>query len=305
MVKTTQRVVIAGASGFIGSALSREFADRGYEVIKLRRGEEGKETWDPESHRLDEALLAGADAVVCLSGANLAGRPWTKEYKKTLLRSRLDSVGTIVEAIGRLAPDERPRAFLCSSAVGIYGASCGDTVLTEEAPTGKDFLARLCLRWEATARRAHSEHGVRTILARTGLVISDRGGILQKMLPVYRLGLGAQLGSGQQWMPIISLHDCVRAFIHAAESGDLNGPVNVCAPVPVRNGDFHRALAASQRRVAFLRIPRWLISGIGREFARQTLLASQRAIPQALIDSGFTFSKPDIDAILSVGVEEG
>lgn len=298
MDATPQRVVIAGASGFIGRALSDFFTAKGTTVTQLRRATQGKGSWDPATGRLDEGILATADAVICLSGASLVGRPWTREYKKTLLRSRVDSARTIVDAIGRLSPEERPGTLVCSSAVGIYGANCGDQPLTEQAPLGRDFLAGLCQRWEATARHAQTDHGVRTVNLRTGLVMSAHGGMMQKLLPAYRWGVGAQLGDGCQWMPLISVHDCLRVFEHVITTQDISGPVNMCAPEPVRNADFHQILCQVLRRPGFFRVPSWLLRGVGGEFAHQTLLASQRAIPQVLMNTGFEFTSPHVDSIV-------
>lgn len=298
MESMPQRVVIAGASGFIGQALSQSLSSQGIEVIKLRRGAQGGASWDPATGSLDEGILARVDAVICLSGASLVGRPWTKAYKKILLRSRVDSARTIVEAIGRLHPEERPTTFVCSSAVGIYGANSGDQPLTERAPIARDFLAGLCQRWEASARRAQTEFGVRTVNLRTGLVMSAQGGMMEKLLPAYRWGLGAQLGDGRQWMPLISVEDCLRVFEHVLTTQAICGPVNMCAPEPVRHGDFHKTLCRVMRRPEFLRVPGWLLRGVGGEFAQQTFLASQRAIPTVLTDTGFTFTSPDVDSIV-------
>lgn len=291
------RIIIAGASGFIGRALNVHLQEQGYDVTVLQRGG-GEASWDPARRELDESILSGSAAVICLSGASIAGRVWTQAYRRTLISSRVNAVGTIVAAIGRLKEHERPGALVCSSAVGYYGAKCADTLLDESAPAGKDFLAHLCAQWENAAVQADGLYGVRTVNMRTGLVMAPHGGMLKKMLPIYRLGLGVQLGDGQQWMPLISLQDAVRAFIHVIENPQINGPVNVCAPLPVQNADFHRQLAAAVHRPGFFVVPQWLLRSAGGDFVAQTLLASQRAIPQVLMDSGFQFQMPDSVSIV-------
>ena len=291
------RIIIAGASGFIGTALHTRLHEQGYDVTVLHRGG-GEASWDPAKGELDESILSGSAAVVCLSGASIAGRAWTQAYRRTLISSRVNAVGTIVAAIGRLKEHERPGAFVCSSAVGYYGAKCADTVLAESAPAGKDFLAHLCAQWESTAAQADLLYGVRTANMRTGLVIAAHGGILKRVLWATRWGLGARLGDGRQWMPVISLEDAVRAFIHVIDHQDISGPINVCAPQPVRQALFQQQLAAAVRRPAFLNVPQGLMHSVGGDFAEQTLLASQRAVPQVLLDSGFRFLMPDSASIV-------
>lgn len=298
-------IVLAGASGFIGSHLMDALVTLGCEVRQLqRRRLESPETrtnvayWNPRDGICDESLLAGAAAVVCLNGANLIGRPWTESYKETLRRSRLDAVTTLVDAIGRLPEAERPRVLLSGSAVGIYGYDCGDKKLTEDAPAGEGFLAELCTQWEATAQRARDEYGVRTVLLRTGLVMGPEAGLLPLMAIPYRLGLGAQLGDGQSWMPVISVVDCVRAIVFSMVTPSISGPVNLSCPEPLRNEEFHENLSHYLGRPSFLRVPEQPLRLLGGQLAREVILASQRAVPHKLLAEGFLFTAPTAFEIL-------
>lgn len=298
-------VVLAGASGFIGSHLMDALVTLGCEVRQLQRRPsadtdefDGTVYWNPREGILDESLLAGAAAVICLNGANLIGRPWTARYQETLRKSRLDAVNTIVEAIGRLPADERPGALLSGSAVGIYGYDCGDEKLTEDAPVGEGFLASLCAQWEAAAWRARDEYGVRTVLLRTGLVLGPESGLLPLMVIPYRLGVGAQLGDGQSWMPVISVIDCVRAIVFCLTTPSISGPVNLTCPEPLRNEEFHENLSHYLGRPSCLRAPETLLCAIGGQLAREVILASQRALPHKLLAENFMFTAPTAFEIL-------
>lgn len=298
-------IVLAGASGFIGSHLMDALVTLGCQVRQLQRRqpETPEDTsnvayWNPREGICDERHLAGAAAVVCLNGANLIGRPWTEGYKETLLRSRLDAVNTLVDAIGRLPEAQRPRTLLSGSAVGIYGYDCGDEKLTEEAPQGEGFLAELCAQWEAAAQRAQDDYGVRTVQLRTGLVMGPEAGLLPLMVIPYRLGVGAQLGDGQSWMPVISVIDCVRAIVFCMATPSVSGPVNLSCPEPLRNEEFHENLSHYLGRPSFLRAPEGLLRLVGGQLAEEVILASQRAIPQKLLSEGFLFTAPTAFEIL-------
>ncbi|RRC96369.1 TIGR01777 family oxidoreductase [Schaalia canis] len=303
-------VVLAGASGFIGSHLLDALVTLGFEVRRLQRSaperiednptaqNSGVAYWNPSEGICDEEHLADAAAVICLNGANLIGRPWTDSYKTTLLRSRIDSVNTIVDAIGRLPKSRRPRAFLSGSAVGIYGFDRGDEKLTEESSYGEGFLADLCIQWEAAAQRAQDDYGVRTVLLRTGLVLGPEAGLLPMMVIPYRLGLGAQLGSGQSWMPVISVVDHVRAMVFCLTTPSIEGPVNLVCPEPLRNEEFHENLSHYLARPAFLKAPEVLLRTLGGQMAQEVILASQRALPHKLLAEGFMFTAPTAFEIL-------
>lgn len=298
------KLVLAGVSGFIGSLLVEAAVVAGYQVTRLVRSSSGgfasdhiiDEVWDPAAGELDESVLAGAYGVVCLNGAGLFSRWWTESYKEKLYRSRIDSVATIVNAIDRLSPNERPEVFLSGSAVGYYGPDSGDAVLTEDSHRGTGFLSQLCVDWEREAREAEAL-GVRTVLLRTGLTMGADGGMLGILQHLYRAGLGGQLGDGQSWMATISQVDHVRAMLFALKTPEISGPINVVAPDPVRNEDWNKQLGEHLQRPAVMRVPALAMRLILGQFADEAALASQRAYPRALEDAGFEFTAPTVGEI--------
>ncbi|WP_054953454.1 TIGR01777 family oxidoreductase [Flaviflexus massiliensis] len=293
------RLVVSGASGFLGSALVTGAEEAGWSVATLSRGTNAHETpnFDPGNGWVDEKVLAGADAVVCLNGAGLFSRPWTASYKANLLSSRLSSVKTLIDGIGRLNPHERPSHFVTGSAIGYYGANRGDRVLDETDSPGDDFLADLCVQWEAAGREVE-KLGVTHSALRTGLVMDGRGGMLGLLKHLYRFGLGTRLGDGQQWMSTISLRDHVRATLHVIEH-ELAGPVNLTSPNPLRNRQWHELLAKHLHRPAFLVAPRPVLTLALGDFAKQAAFASQRVLPDKLVGSGFEFWDPTVADIFT------
>lgn len=293
-------IVLAGASGFIGSRLIEATLSSGYEVRQLVRSPRRSATagvtyyaWDPAAGTIDESALAGAYGVVCLNGAGLLSRPWTAAYKRTLWDSRLSSVATLVGAMR----SHRPEVFLSGSAVGYYGPDRGDEILTEGSTSGSGFLARLCEAWEEGALTAE-RLGVRTLRLRTGLVMGGEGGMLGILQHPYRMGLGAKLGDGSAWMSTIARDDYVRALLFLLAHDEVSGPVNMVGPNPVRNAFWHRALARHFRRPAFLTVPT-PVARLAGEMASEAVLASQRAYPRALLDHGFTFLAPDVEEVFA------
>lgn len=287
------RVVVSGASGLIGTALCDSLARDGHAVTRLVRREAGagESRWDPAEGRIDAAAIEGSDAVVHLAGAGIGDRRWTAAYKREILESRTRSTGVLACAIA--GATRRPAVFVSGSAIGWYGPR-GDEPLGETASRGAGFLSDVCAQWEAAAAGA----GVRTVLLRTGIVLSPRGGALAKQLPLFRLGLGGRFGNGRQWQSWIDVDDEVRAIRHAIDSR-LEGPVNLTAPEPVTGAEFARTLARVLRRPALLPIPTFgprLL--LGRELADALLFTGQRVTPDALTRSGFAFSYPTLEASL-------
>lgn len=283
------KVVVAGATGLIGTALCDALRQADHEVVRLvRRNSEGNDVlWDPAAKRLDAAAIDGADAVINLAGAGIGEKRWTDEYKATLLKSRLDTTTLLADTIRSV--DRRPSVFISGSAIGAYGAT-GDEVLDESSPRGTDFLADLCTQWEAAAETAGDV--TRVVLARTGIVLAKQGGALNKQLPLFKLGLGGRFGSGAPWQSWISLDDEVGAIVHLLVSS-VAGPVNLTAPNPVRNKEFASALAKVLKRPAILPIPAFgprLL--LGRELADALLFTGQRVVPTKLLGDGFRFAHP-------------
>lgn len=287
------RVVLAGASGLLGSALAASLRTDGHEVRRLvRRSPSGPDElrWEPSEHFVDPAALADANAAVCLSGAGVGDHRWTRAYKQTLIDSRVDSVGALARAVATAGTP----VFVAASAVGYYG-NTGETAVDEDAPPGDDFLADLCVQWEAAAAPAR-EAGARVVHLRTGNVLSPSGGLLGRVAPIVRLGVGGRLGSGRQFLPWISLKDHVRASRFVLDR-DVRGPVNVVAPQPARNAEFIAAVGRVLHRPTALPAPSPALRLALGEFAN-AVLAGQRALPAALTAAGFSWDHADLDAAL-------
>lgn len=291
------RIVIAGASGFVGRALLPQLKAAGHEVLTLVRRaarNPGEISWRPEAGELTAERLEGVDAVINLAGENLAAGRWTDARRERILRSRVNATRTLVVAIGKLA--RKPRAFLSASAVGFYGDR-GDEILTEASEMGHGFLPEVCLAWETHAEGA-ARNGVRTVLLRFGMVLGREGGALAKMLPLFRFGLGGPLGDGQQWMSWIGMDDLIGAMLHALGDEKLAGVVNVVAPTPVRNAEFTRILGSVLRRPTMLPAPAWALHLAFGTMANEVLLASTRVEPRRLERAGFVFRQPELEAAL-------
>ncbi|MFF3579820.1 TIGR01777 family oxidoreductase [Streptomyces mirabilis] len=290
------RIAIAGASGLIGSALTRSLTADGHEVVRLvRRAPRGKDEvrWDPDGQRMDAAGLAGCAAVVNLAGAGVASRRWTEAYKRKILDSRVRGTATLAAAVAAL--DERPRVFVNGSAIGFYGET-GDRVVDESAPPGEGFLPSVCVAWEGAAEPAR-EAGVRTVLARTGLVVAREGGAWGKLFPLFRAGLGGRMGDGRQYWSYISLHDEVAAIRHLIDTSSLSGPVNLTAPTPLTNREITEAMGRVLHRPTVFPTPAPLLRLALGDMSGD-ILGSQRVHPTRLLSSGFTFAFPTIEGAL-------
>ena len=284
-----KRAVIAGASGFIGRALVDSLVASGWDVTKLvrRSAGDGEVQWNP-GEPLDPVVVAGANAVINLAGASIATMPWSATTKAEILRSRIATTDTLVEAIN--AAKRKPKVFISGSAIGIYGDR-GDEELVETSTRGLGFLADVVDQWEARAMRAT----IRTVRIRTGLVLGD-GGALKPLRLATSLFAGARVGSGQQWWPWVSLHDEVRAIRFCIDK-PVEGRVNVVGPTPATSETVTRSLARAMGRPHLFVIPRWLIGILG-EAGHNLLLSSSKVRPEALEAAGFTFDHPTVnDAI--------
>ena len=288
-------VAISGASGFIGSALATSFRRDGWRVLSLVRGRppSGDEvSWDPAQGMIDAPALAGISALVHLAGENIDGR-WTGAKKREIRESRLRGTDLIARTLASLP--SLPDVLVSGSAVGYYGADRGDELLTEDSGPGGDFLGRLGVEWEAAAAPA-AEAGIRVVQPRLGMVLDRRGGALKRMLLPFQLGMGGRMGSGRQWMSWITLHDTVRAYRFLVEQSDLAGGVNLVAPEAVTNADFTRAFGRALGRPTLMVVPSTGLRAFFGEMADGTILASQRVLPRRLLDAGFEFEHPRIDA---------
>lgn len=292
------KILISGASGFVGQALVHALRAEGHTVARMvRPGGEvspGDVSWDPMSATSDVSAMEGADAVVNLSGASIAAGRWTQERKATLRSSRIGCTRVLVDTLLQL--QHKPRVFLSASATGYYGDRAGE-LLTEASPPGTDFLALLARDWEAEAVRA--EHGgIRTVLLRFGIILSAHGGALPKMLLPFKFAAGGRFGSGRQWMSWIGLEDSIGIIRAALTDERLSGPVNVVAPHPLQNVEFTRIVAAAVRRPAIFPAPAFALRLLLGEMAGPLLLASQRVLPERLLSLGYSFRCDDFATTL-------
>ena len=290
-------IAITGSTGLIGSALAEELRAGGHTVRRLVRSERhrrpGDALWDPAADRLDPRALDGIDAVVHLAGEPIAQR-WTTEAKRRIRESRVRGTELLARTIASLA--QPPRVLVSGSAMGIYGDR-GDEELDETSAFGRDFLAAVATAWEAAAEPA-ARAGVRVVKIRTALVLSPRGGALAKLLLPFRLGAGGRVGSGRQWVSWIGLDDAVGAISYALGTDALVGPVNLAAPAPVTNAELTETLARVLRRPAIVPVPAFVMRLVFGEMGEATLLASQRMRPRRLLESGYRFRYPTLEAAL-------
>jgi uncharacterized protein len=286
------RVVVAGGTGLIGRALAPELAARGYETIVLTRSASATvETaatvrWDGVN--VDQRELAGARAVVNLSGESLGGRRWTAARKRRILSSRVDSNTGLVAAIARLRPEERPRVYVSASGIGYLGDR-GDQALDEDASPGDTFLSQVGVAWETSALAAE-ELGLRVVLMRTALAVDRRAPAFRTLVLPFRLFAGGRLGSGRQWLPWIHLRDLVRLYGCAIDDDALQGPVHAVAPEAVRQKEVARAVADALHRPAVLPAPAWALRfALGDQ--AQLILDSQHAVSRKLSADAFLFPR--------------
>ena len=291
-------VLLTGSSGLIGRALAEQFRRQSHSVIRLVRGAQAgsgdRRSWDPAAGRLDAVAFEGVDVVIHLAGENIAAGRWTSARKAVIRASRVAGTRLLCQTLARSAA--RPKTLISASAVGWYGDR-GDEELDEQSGPGAGFLAELCRDWEAATGPA-IEAGVRTVCFRTGVVLSAAGGALAKMLPLFRLGLGGQLGSGRQYMSWITLDDLVRAVAFLVDRPEIAGPVNLVGPNPATNRQFTKSLGRVLRRPTLLPAPGFALRWALGEMADALLLSSARVYPRRLQAAGFAFEHADLDAAL-------
>ncbi len=296
------KILVTGSTGLVGTALVSALAREGHTVCRMMRPQSAVDgrtkqgfdvTWNPATGELGGAAV-GADAVVNLGGASIAGGRWTTPRKELLRSSRIDTTRAVVTALARMST--RPRVLVSASAIGIYG-SRGEEALTEDSKLGTDFLAGLAREWEAEALKAEAL-GIRVVLARLGIILAKHGGALAKMLLPFKLGVGGKLGSGKQWMSWITLEDVTAIIRFAIENNAVRGAINVVAPEPVQNADFTRVLANALHRPALFPAPAFALRLALGEMADALLLSSQRVVPQKLQRLRYTFAFSELPAAL-------
>lgn len=296
-------ILVTGATGFIGRRLVTLLRERGFEVAVLSRHPQQAraqlpqakliESWSPQQGLYPISVIEQVRGIVHLAGESVVGR-WSEAQKRAIRDSRVQGTLSLVAAIAQART--RPQVLLSASAVGYYGDR-GDETLTEDSAPGHDFLSEVCQAWEKEAQRAQ-EYGVRVVRLRIGIVLGPGGGALEKMLPPFRLGLGAPLGSGRQWMPWVHLDDVGGLIRHALQHETLSGPVNATAPEPVRNSEFTKILGRVLNRPTLsLGVPKLALEVMLGGFAH-VLLASQRALPARAQEAGYTFRYPTLELAL-------
>ena len=290
------KVLIAGASGLIGSALIQPLAAEGAEVTRLVRStpKPGEIEWHPNQDAMDPARLEGFDATINLAGENVAAGRWTEDQKRKIHDSRVNGTHLLSEAMAKLAT--RPRVFLCASATGFYGDR-EDEVLDEHSDSGGGFLAGVCREWEKATEPAVAG-GVRVVNLRFGVILSREGGMLAKLLTPFKMGMGGKVGSGKQFISWVAIDDVVSAIKLALNDETFRGPVNVVSPNPVTNEVFTKTLGHVLSRPTALAMPAFAARLAFGEMADETLLASQYVVPKRLSDAGFEFKYPELEGAL-------
>jgi len=296
------KILITGATGLIGKALQKALRAKGHELLLASRKEPKDSSyvqWDIEKGFTEPERLEGIDGVIHLAGESISALRWTHEKKKAIRDSRVLGTRNIVDAISDLK--QRPHVLIAASAIGFYGDR-GDEELTETSKPGKNFLADVCREWEAEARRAE-DSGVRTVLLRTGIVLSRDGGALGTMLTPFKLGLGGVIGDGKQWMSWISLPDHIDAILFALENENVRGALNSVSPNPVTNQEFTTVMGEVLYRPTFIPVPEFAVNLMFGEMGEALLLDSMRVIPKRLEDAGFKFKFPDLKKALENAVK--
>lgn len=292
------KILMSGANGLIGNALSKSLTRDGHEIVKLVRRERSvgapEVEWHPNQELIDASQLEDFDVVVHLAGESIASGRWSDEKKKKIVESRVKGTTLLSRAISGLK--KPPHLFISASAIGFYG-NRGDELLTEESAPGNDFLANVCIKWEDSAKFAESA-GIRTIKVRFGIILDTEGGALEKMLTPFRMGVGGKVGDGQQWMSWIALEDVVSGLRFLMEESSLTGPVNFVAPKPVRNAEFTKTLGSVLSRPTIFPLPAFAARLALGEMADGLLLSSAKVAPEKLQRAGFTFKYPDLRTAL-------
>jgi uncharacterized protein (TIGR01777 family) len=299
------KILISGSSGLVGSAVVDNLDHQGHDLIRLVRpgtaarqpaavSELPQVVWNPQSGLLD-SRAEGADAIIHLAGASIAGHRWTEAWKRELRDSRVAATNRLVASLQRL--HHPPQIFIAASAIGFYG-SRGDEELTESSPAGTGFLAQITVDWETESARA-AQSGARVVILRFGVILAKQGGALPQMALPFRLGVGGRIGSGRQWISWVTLDDVVGIIRFALETNLVSGPANAVSPNPVQNAAFSSTLARVLHRPAIFPAPPFALRLALGEMADSLLLASQRIYPSKLEHLGYRFHYPDLQPALT------
>lgn len=299
------QVAISGASGLVGSALGKALQKDGAAVVPISRSNRGKDSetivWDPNSGLLNPDRLSGVDTVVHLAGESIASGRWNDKQKAKIRDSRVQGTENLVKSMAAIS--DRPKTFICASAIGYYGDR-GDERLTEDAAPGTGFLPEVSLEWEAAADEA-IDLGMRVVKVRIGVVLSPKGGALQKMLLPFKLGMGGVVGPGTQYWSWIGLNDLVRVFQFCISNPEISGPVNAVSPEPATNREFTKTLGSVLNRPTIVPLPGFVARVALGEMANDLLLASARVVPERLQQLGFEFQQPSLDSSIRFELKAG
>jgi len=299
-------VAIAGSSGTIGRALERLLIQEGFSVKRLVRRNQIDDSeifWDLENKFLDPNRLVGINAIVNLAGVGIGDKRWSRKRMEQIISSRVEGTELICKTIAGIKSDERPSVLINASAIGYYGHT-GSNPATENSPLGEGFLADVCSKWEESTLEAERA-GIRVVHARTGIVLSASGGLLKRLLPIFKLGLGGCIGSGEQLMSWISLRDEIAAIKWMLDN-EINGPVNLVSPEPLSNFEFSKTLGDVLRRPVVFKIPSSVLSLVyGRQLVDELMISSQSIVPEVLLKNNFTFSDPVLKKALENEIRSG
>ena len=288
------KILVTGATGFIGSALTKNLADNAHQVFRLIRppaiAHRDDILWNPKEKYIEKSKLSGLNAVIHLAGENIFGL-WTNRKKARIYDSRIHGTKLIAQTISNLNPP--PQVFICASAVGYYSDTDSDAA-NEKSPPGNKFLSRLCIDWE-NAACTPAEKNIRTINLRLSIVLDKTGGALSRMLPLFKCALGAKMGNGSQYLSWITLKDLLRVVDFILKNDSISGPINAASPNPVTNAQFTKILATNLKRPALLKIPAPILKFLLGQFAEEVFLSSIKAAPEKLLNAGFTFEHPDLE----------
>ena len=299
-------VAIAGSSGTIGRALEGLLIQEGFSVKRLVRRNQIDDSeifWDPKNKFLDPNRLVGINAIVNLAGVGIGDKRWSRKRMEQIISSRVEGTELICKTIAGIKSDERPSVLINASAIGYYGHT-GSNPATENSPLGEGFLADVCSKWEESTLEAERA-GIRVVHARTGIVLSASGGLLKRLLPIFKLGLGGCIGSGEQLMSWISLRDEIAAIKWMLDN-EINGPVNLVSPEPLSNFEFSKTLGDVLRRPVVFKIPSSVLSLVyGRQLVDELMISSQSIVPEVLLKNNFTFSDPVLKKALENEIRSG
>ncbi len=293
------RILISGSNGLIASTLIPFLTTGGHKVCRLLRTPPGAVSdcfyFNPVDGIIDTENMEAFDVVIHLAGENIGNGPWTEKKKRRIMESRTKSTALLAEAIAKMK--KPPKLFICASAIGYYGDR-GKEYLDESSPPGDDFISAVCKAWEESATPAINA-GIRTVFLRIGVALTPEGGALQKLLPLFKAGLGGKIGSGEQYLSWISIDDVACGILHLMANQNIEGPVNLVSPTPLTNNDFSKKTGQVLSRPAFFTVPSTAIKMFFGEMGKETVLSSTRVIPEKLLASGYRFRHPDLESALS------